>query len=311
MRLPIIGALLLTITLGGCGASGMGTPMGRDQTPVIAAQHAATGAAVTPTFDQAALQEHLDHVSNEATIVAATAASLRFDPSAEPAATTAAARRDQDNVATFTALQPTLIAFATPLAPRISEAARAAARAAYGADAQAVALAAASATPAPGQSADESALLQQATIIAATIVALNSGAPVEPAVATEATRRYQDNIATLAALYPTSTPLPLPPTIQAPAASPAPTPNIQSVPVVPAPAGIAGITLPATQEEMTILFRNMPPSVAGQERGTTSAFTPGQVGVAYGTIQLSGGDQSMPRILLIGSDQGLEPIPFT
>jgi hypothetical protein len=207
MRLPIVWVLLISIALGGCGVSDAGAPQGLDRTAVTATEQVATIAVASPTFDRAALQAQMDDFSNEATIVAATMVALRFDPSADPAVATEAARRFEDDVATYAALQPTVMALTTPLAaPQISESAGAAARAADGVSAANAAANAAGMTPAAGQSADMAVLMQQATIIGATIVALHSGAPVEPAVATEATRRYQDNIATIVALQPSSSP---------------------------------------------------------------------------------------------------------
>jgi hypothetical protein len=306
MRLLIVCVILLTIVLVGCGVSELGAPQGMDSTAVMATQHAATSAAASPTFDQDALQEQMDRFSNEATIVAATMAALHFAPSADPAVATEAARRYQDNIATFTALQPTLVALSTPLAaPHISEAARAAANAAYGAGAANAVANAASMTPVAGQSAEEVALMQEATVVAATIVALNSGGPVEPAVATEATRRYQDNIASIVALQPPS------PTVMVyPTSEPPYRPDLQSVPVAPAPGILAGITLPTTSEEVEALFRSMPPSIAGQDQDTTrSQLSPSRFEVAYGKIPISGTDESQPRILLHAVDFEAERTP--
>ena len=103
-------------------------------------------------------------------------------------------------------------------------------------------------------------------------------------------------------------PPPLPPTVEGATATPVPTPDIQNVPVAPAPSNLAGIALPASQEEVVALFRNLPPSVAGQDRVITmSNLRTGHLEVVYGNISLSGTEQSMPRIMLIGMDQALEP----
>ena len=315
MRLPIIRITLLTIVLAGCGVSGVGTPPLPATTPSSAQATQARGTprppTATPTFDQAALQAQMNQLSNEATIVAATMVALRFGAAAEPAVATEVARRYQDTVATYTALQPTLVAFGTPVLGQIADPARTAASAAYGAAAQAAVEAAASASPVAGQSADEAALMQRATIAAATMIALHSGAPVAPAVATAAVTAYQDTNATIAAYQPTAQAPPPPPpllTVEGSTATPVPTPDIQRAPIAPAPSHLAGITLPATQEEIAALFRAMPTSIAGQDRDTSqSALRDGTMGIVYGKIPLSGSDQTMPRIFLIGMDQAPEP----
>lgn len=305
MPLPLVCALLLTIALGGCGVSGAGAPRGTDRTAEMATVYATTTAA-TPTFDQAAFQEQMDHLSSEATIVAATVAAVSFDPSAEPAVATEAARRYQNNAATIAALQPTLSALTTPLAaPHISEAAQAANAASYQSGAAISAANAANMTPLPGQSAEEVAVMQESTIIAATTLALRSGAPVEPAVATEATRRYEANIATITAPQPAPQPTPAP-VFPAPTEMPPQPPallDLQTVPSAPAPGALAGATLPLTRGEVEALFGRLPAAIAGNERVD---FVPGQIvsgplTLRFGEYARENGYQE-PRLWLSAQD---------
>jgi hypothetical protein len=250
-------------------------------------------------------------MANEATIVMATMAALRPDAQVAPAVATEAARRYQNNVASITALGPTLQAFRTPVIPQISDSARSAAQAAYGSAAQAAAAAAAHAAPVGYPPSDETTVLQEATIIAATMIALYSGAPVEPAVATEAIKHYQDNIASITALQPTPQPTPQvtpQPTVEWQTPTPQPTPDLQGVPVATLPGSLAGVTLPATQDAAAALFAAMPSAVAGADRDAAmSRILPSLMQVSYGQIPIPESTQTLPRIIFSAGDRAGDP----
>lgn len=113
------------------------------------------------------------------------------------------------------------------------------------------------------------AVSRQATDIPATLSAIMAAPTYEPALATAATRRYQDNLATneaLAATRQAATILALPPL-----------PGLAGFPEQPAPAGLAGVELPTTVEGVISLVYRMPEAIAGVPRTPYTASMGGHV----------------------------------